>query len=292
MVKKSEPNRQYKDSMFTKLFGKKAAALELYNAIAGTSYDENTNIEMNTLGNILYMGIRNDVSFIIDDRLVVLVEHQSTINENLPVRLLLYIAKIYDSVISDKDVYRKDLIKLPRPEFIVLYNGAETMPNKKILKLSKAYELGKNKGKNKIMLDLEVPVYNINKGHNDKIVSKGETLRGYVEFMASVREYKEQGDELNIAIKKAIEACVKRGILVEFLHRNATEVMGMLNAEFNMELAQQVWKEEGERKGMREGVMSTLSLMERGLSVAEVKKQLLGSTNKATKSKNTTKKAK
>lgn len=65
-------NRQYKDRLFIFLFGKeerKEWTLELYNAINGTDYTDASAIEINTLDNVLFMGMRNDVSFIIDGNL-------------------------------------------------------------------------------------------------------------------------------------------------------------------------------------------------------------------------------
>jgi hypothetical protein len=77
-------NREYKDSVFTLLFNDKKRLLELYNAVNGTSFTNEDDIEINTLQNALFMGMINDISFTIAGMLVVLVEHQSTINPNMP----------------------------------------------------------------------------------------------------------------------------------------------------------------------------------------------------------------
>jgi len=82
-------NRKYKNSVFTKLFGTPEKALELYNAISGKNYPPDTKVKIVTLSDALYMEQLNDISFVIDGKLVVLIEHQSSINENMPLRMLM-----------------------------------------------------------------------------------------------------------------------------------------------------------------------------------------------------------
>ncbi|MDR0515708.1 MAG: Rpn family recombination-promoting nuclease/putative transposase, partial [Fibromonadaceae bacterium] len=183
--------RKFKDSVFTSLFSDKKRLLELYNAIEGTSYKDPNLININTLHGVLFPDRQNDISFTIGDKLVVLIEHQSSINENMPLRFLMYVSKIYEIITKPKDVYKQSLIKIPRPEFIVLYNGIEKYPKEKILKLSTAYEEG---GKEKTpALELSVRVLNINKGHNPNLERKSKSLAGYSAFVAKVRELQSQG---------------------------------------------------------------------------------------------------
>jgi len=131
----------------------------LYNALHGTDYSErDTQITINTLSESHFTPHKNDLSFIINGKLVIMIEHQSSINENMPFRFLQPIARIFENNISDKKaIYRKALIKLPRPEFIVLYNGTAPFPDKETLRLSDAYE--QVEGFDKINLELEVTVY-------------------------------------------------------------------------------------------------------------------------------------
>ena len=79
-------NRQYKSSVFTTLFTEEEKLLELYSALSRHNYDKDTKIEINTLINVLYNGLQNDISFTIGNKLVVLLGHQSTVNNNLPLR--------------------------------------------------------------------------------------------------------------------------------------------------------------------------------------------------------------
>ena len=102
-------------------------------------------------------------------------------------------------------------------------------------------------------LELTVTVYNINEGRNGDILMKRETLSGYAVFIASVRHYAETGRELAEAIGQAAKDCVEKGILAEFLQARTSEVINMLTAEFKMEEAVKIWKEEGIEEGIERG---------------------------------------
>jgi len=119
----ANPNRKYKDSVFTTLFGTPEKALELYNAINGSNYSDSAKVKIVTLPDALYGEQLNDVAFVIENKLVVLIEHQSTINKNIPLRMLLYIGREYELLTDRKDRYKSERISIPAPEFVVLYNG-------------------------------------------------------------------------------------------------------------------------------------------------------------------------
>jgi len=131
----------------------------------------------------------NDLSFTIDDRVVILMEHQSTINNNVPVRLLMYIARVYEKILDREKLYQKKLVKIPAPEFIVLYNGNDPFPDHKELRLSAAF---KNPENGCFPLELVVQVYNINHGRNTQILARSKTLDSYSIFMWKIREYNKE----------------------------------------------------------------------------------------------------
>ena len=83
--------RNYKDTVFRMLFNNKEALLSLYNAINGTHYDKTDDLEIITLENAVYMAMKNDIAFILG-LYMNLYEHQSTLNPNMPLRDLFYIA--------------------------------------------------------------------------------------------------------------------------------------------------------------------------------------------------------
>jgi hypothetical protein len=254
----NKANREYKDSVFAKLCEDKKRLIEIYNAISGKNYPPDTEIEIVTLDDVLFLDRRNDVAFVVEGKLVVLIEHQSTPCENMPIRILIYIALVFEKLFNadskfKQAIYGTKLMKIPKPEFYVLYNGKDEFPERKELKLSDAFWAVDDQEWLGGFLELIVPIYNIKEGHNEDILRKSETLFGYAAFIASVRRYSEMGYELGKAIELAVKDCIEKDILAEFLQINIFEVINMLTAEFKMEDAVQVWKEEGREEGWERG---------------------------------------
>ena len=243
-------NKKYKDSVFTRLFSDKKNLIELYNAIENTNYSANTDIQINTLEDVLFMDRVNDISFIIDGKFVVLAEHQTTVNYNMPLRFLMYIARLYEKMIDNKAIYRESLIKIPTPEFIVLYNGKKEQPENRMLKLSDAFIIEKSD----IKLEVIVKVININYGKS-KILEKSKSLNEYSYFIYEIQKYLDEGLPLKEAIKNAIQDCIKQNVLKNFLERNGSEVINMLYTEFDIDVAKEVWQEEAKEQGRQEGIV-------------------------------------
>ena len=241
-------NKKYKDSVFTRLFSDKKNLIELYNAIENTNYSANTDIQINTLEDVLFMDRVNDISFIIDGKFVVLAEHQTTVNYNMPLRFLMYIARLYEKMIDNKAIYRENLIKIPTPEFIVLYNGKKEQPENRMLRLSDAFIIEKSD----IKLEVIVKVININYGKS-KILEKSKSLNEYSYFIYEIQKYLDEGLPLKEAIKNAIQDCIKQNVLKNFLERNGSEVINMLYTEFDIDVAKEVWQEEAKEQGRQEG---------------------------------------
>ena len=249
-------NTKYKDSVFSFLFSDPDLLRELYCALEGIALPADTPVTINTLHNVLFMDRVNDISFEIGGKLVILIEHQSTINPNMAFRFLMYIARVYEKIIDDKKIYTSKPIPLPKPEFFVLYNGLSSCPDEEILKLSDSFEPASSLGipeKGAPSLELVARVININQGRNEGIVRRCETLNGYCAFIGKVREYEREGHSLEEAIRKAVIYCRDHDILKEFLEANATEVLNMLLEEWNLDDAKQVWFEEGMEEGLEKG---------------------------------------
>jgi len=265
-------NRKIKDSLFRLLFGVNEVILELYNAINNTNYGPDTEVSIITLENALYAMPMNDISFILDDKLIVLIEHQSTINENMPLRMLLYIARSYERWTKDLDIYRKDMLTIPRPEFIVLYNGPDEMKDEVILNLSDMF--ARQDMKYPVNLELVVRIYNINKGRNPDMARRSATLNGYEVLIAKSREYaKDKSITPEQAVDRATEECISEGILVNFLKTHRSEVRNMLTTEWKLEDALMVREMEGEKRGRKEALKNvTLKMKEQGASVDEIAK--------------------
>jgi hypothetical protein len=266
-------NRQYKDSLFSFLFSDPGALRELYEAIEGIKLPPELPVVINTLEGILYKTLLNDISFEIGNKLVILIEHQSTINPNMAVRLLMYIARVYEKLISGKNLYGRKKFTIPRPEFIVLYNGTEPYPDEETLRLSDAFEDPSSLGivrEGPPELELVVKVYNINHGHNERMSRSCERLEGYSALIGKVREYEAQiagersSQKLNDAEKEeamtlAIRWCIAHDKLRLFLESHGSEVVNMLMTEWKLEDALIVEREEGREEGREEVARNALT---------------------------------
>ena len=228
-------NREHKDSVFVDLFYEDETAeenlLSLYNALHDTNYQNVKNIHKIRVENVLYKNFKNDISFEVDQKVIVFGEHQSTVNKNMPLRCLMYAGRAYEQLVDSEDRYRTALVKIPAPEFYTFYNGIAEFPLEQELFLSDAY------------LD-----------------SNGKaSLEEYSLFIDTVRKYSKEED----SIKKAIHECMERGILADYLRRKGSEVMNMLIAEYSYEKDIQVKQEEafqigeqlGESRGKKEGIL-------------------------------------
>ena len=212
-------NRKYKDTVFRMLFSDRKNLLSLYNAINETSYTDAAQLEIVTLENAIYMGMKNDLAFMLETN-IYLYEHQSTINPNIPLRDLIYIGIEYQQYLNDKSLYSSKLQKIPAPKFMVFYNGTDDVEDRMELKLSSAYEHLAGEPD----LELKVLMLNVNEGHNKDLMEQCQTLKEYAIYVARVRKYASELN-LNDAVERAITECIKEGILVEFLRKNRSEVM-------------------------------------------------------------------
>lgn len=105
-------NRNYKDTLFRMIFRNPEALLSLYNAVNGTNYTNLGDLRVVTLENAIYMNMKNDLALIIDGH-INLYEHQSSVNTNMPLRDLIYIAEEYQGMVSNNSMYATRLVKLP-----------------------------------------------------------------------------------------------------------------------------------------------------------------------------------
>ena len=280
-------NRNYKDTVFRMLFSDKKNLLSLYNAVNSRDYTNPDDLEIVTLENAIYMGMKNDLAFIIDTNLY-LYEHQSTYNPNMPLRDLFYISNEYQKLLDKKSLYSSSLQKIPAPNFIELYNGTDTLSDFSEHRLSSAFENLSGEPK----LELIVTVLNINEGHNALLMEHCQTLKEYSQYVAKVRNYA-AGMPLDQAVEYAVDECIKENILADFLRKNRAEVISMSIFEYDKEEEEKKLRkaeyeagvEAGEKSGIQKGVLNTarhlleLNLLSlenisraTGLSIDELKK--------------------
>ena len=250
-VKVPAANRNYKDTVFRMLFSNRKNLLSLYNAVNQRDYKNPDDLEIVTLENAIYMGMKNDLAFIIDTNLY-LYEHQSTYNPNIPLRDLFYISNEYQKLVDKKSLYSSTLQKIPAPNFIEFYNGSTTAPDCTELRLSSAFEHLSGEPK----LELIVTVLNVNVGHNAELMQHCNTLNEYAQYVARVRHYAADMS-LDQAVERAVDECVREGILAEFLTRNRNEVISMSIFEYDKELEEKKLRkaeyEAGHEAGFSEG---------------------------------------
>lgn len=245
-----ETNRSYKSRLFEMIYSEKSELLELYNAIHGTHYDNPEQLEINTLKNAIYMSMHNDVSFIIDSQLQ-LYEHQSTVNPNLPLRSLMYIADLYSVLTKDENLYGEKQIYLPTPEFITFYNGTDSLPDSEVIKLSDAYTVDNGEPS----LELKMTVLNINPGSNQELKKKCKTLDDYAVYTNLVRRYAKDMP-LREAVERAISECIENDILAKFLTKNKAEAIKVSIYEYDEEKHMRQEREASWEEGWEEGRLS------------------------------------
>ena len=273
------------------LFSDRKNLLSLYNAVNQRDYKNPEDLEIITLENAIYMGMKNDLAFIIDTNLY-LYEHQSTYNPNMPLRDLFYICSEYQKLVDKKSLFSSTLQKIPAPNFIEFYNGSTVISDCTELRLSSAFEHLTGEPK----LELIVTVLNVNEGHNADLMQHCSMLKEYAQYVARVRHYASDMP-LNEAVKHAVDECIREGILAEFLTRNRNEVISMSIFEYDKELEEkklrkaefEAGREAGHEAGFAEGENhAALEIASRmlqsdkfsldeianfsGLSIAEVKK--------------------
>jgi len=229
IAKGTKVQRNYKDTVSRMLFREPENALSLYNALNGTNYADASQITFNMLDNAIYMGMQNDISFLIMNE-VNLYEHQSTYNLNMPLRDLFYVAELLQVYVKDQSLYSSKLIKLPTPHFVVFYNGVEDKPEKRILRLSEAFEVPTKDPE----LELKVTILNINPRMNEDLKEKCPVLKQYTQYVEQVR-CNSMNMSLEQAVEEAIEYCIQHNILKEFLSKQKAEVIKMSIFEYDEE---------------------------------------------------------
>lgn len=250
-------NPKYKDRLFCLIFGdkeQKGNIISLYNALNDTDYDDSEDIKVTTIDDVIYINMKNDVSFIIDSYMS-LFEQQSSINPNMPLRGFLYFGNLYNSYITENklNLYGKTLLKIPTPQYYVLYNGSAEAPASSELTLSESFVQNSPKGK----FEWTATFINLNKGKNDDLLEKCKPLSGYMKLIHAIRENEAKGMDIKHAIDMAVQSCINddQNVLREFLRIHRAEVLSVCLTEFNQEIYTESVKEEGRAEGRMEGRM-------------------------------------
>lgn len=266
-MRRKKLNRKYKDRLFRLIFQNKEDLLALYNAINGSDYKNTEDLEITTLDDVIYMSMKNDVSFLIDDVLN-LYEHQSSYNPNMGLRGLFYFSSLYQEYIDryGLNIYSSSLKRLPVPRYIVLYNGTKDEPDRKELRLSDAFIQKENIPNQEPCIEVKAIMININYGNNKKMMEQCRKLKEYAEFIDTIRRFQKEGMGIEPAVDNAIAICIENGVLADILSAHRAEVMDMIITEYDekrhMEMERDEWLQEGIQTGEDKFSALTLKLLE------------------------------
>ena len=262
-----KPQRNHKDSTFCLLFSEPQRAIELYNAVTGENLPPDTELTYTTLKNAIYIDRNNDLSFVVNDRYLVMSECQSTINRNIPMRCLGYVNRTLENLAGREVLYGRNLVKFPAPEFYLFYVGKEPW-DRKTLRLSESFLVDPKENS----LELVVNLINLSYTETSEILQRSPSLLGYSKLLYHIQEeLSANGGDLKQAIDAAVKACMDEGLIADFLHKHSKEVTGMLFEEITVEEFAEIRAREayadgekagydkGEKAGRAEGEKSGLA---------------------------------
>ena len=195
--------------------------------------------------------MENDVSFLIGGTMN-LYEHQSTFNPNMPLRGVFYFSRVYEGYVADNNlmIYHEKRVRLPKPKYIVFYNGTKKQPDSMELKLSDCFE---NTDNETPCLECTATMLNINYGHNQELMKHCRRLEEYSIFVQCVREYIQSEPSVEDALEKAIDTCINQDVLADFLKKHRAEVTNMILTTYDKDLYEKTLKEDAREEGREEG---------------------------------------
>ena len=272
-IVEGRPQPQFRDRLFIAIFGKdnersKRWRLDLYNVLNGTNYTDPNELELNTIENVIYIKMYNDVSFLVDGQMT-LYEQQSETNSNMPLRGLFYFAQLYQKHIAKKDLnlHQSSLIKIPNPRFIVFYNGDTKRSERYKLRLSDAFEIKDESGD----FEWTADVININQGANETLVKKCKPMYDYVRLVGRISDNKKKEMEIGQAVREAVDWAIKENFLEGFIREQKEEIIAMCLTEFDEESAIRGWREDGRKE---KAVEAARNLYANGVSLEIIAKSL------------------
>jgi len=252
MTDLTDVNREYRDRLFKFIFGnpeKKEWTLSLYNAVNGTCYTDANALTLNTIDDVLYVGMKNDVSFLIGDTMN-LYEQQSTFNPNMPMRFLMYAGMLYGKYIQTNEefgLYSSKLQHAPTPKCVCFYNGADDEWDRLTLRLSDAFS-----GKSDI--EVKVEMININFGRNAELLSACQPLHEYALFVDRVRVAHRSLEDLGYAVDAALNELPADSLIKPYLIANKAEVKQMCLTEYGFDRALADQRRDGKEEGLKVGL--------------------------------------
>ena len=250
----SNYQKKFKDRLFTFIFGRdseqsKKWRLDLYNALNGTHYTDPNALKINTLENVIYISMHNDVSFIVDNEMN-LYEQQSSFNPNMPLRGLLYFSQLYNAHLKSRgeNILSSRKIILPTPKYIVFYNGIKESAETWKMRLSDSFEKNPDPGD----FEWTATAININANHNKELQKNCKPLYDYISFVAKTRENLFSGTHKQEAFEKAVDWAINQNLLEGLFKKYRAEVLDMILTEYDEYFNNKTWYEDGVEDGKKE----------------------------------------
>ena len=216
--------RTAKNSVFLDLFQNKSYLLKLYKTLhpEDTTATEDSLTDV-TITNVLTDNLYNDLGFIVNNKLMILVEAQSTWTVNILIRILLYLAQSYHEYFqrTSQDYYKSKKVKMPKPELYVIFTGNKGRKPDKI-SLSKEFFEGAD-------IDIEVKAKVIYESDTDDIINQ------YIIFCKVFNKQTKQHGMTQKAVTETIRICKDRNVLMEYLAQREKEVVTIMMSLFDEE---------------------------------------------------------
>lgn len=266
----SKLNRTFKDRLFRLIFQEKKDLLELYNAVSNRQYTNPDDLVITTLSDAIYLGMKNDISFLVSE-ILNLYEHQSSFNPNMPIRGLNYFSETYREFIEANglNVYGSKQVRLPVPQYIVFYNGTKEEPDRLELRLSDAF-LYQNP-EEEACLECKAMMININYGHNLELMDRCRRLKDYAMFVNLVRENEKSGMILSDAVDQATDYCIQEGILADVLEKNRAEVRSLILYEYDEQKQMAIERKDAKEEGREEERVAVIrKMINKGMNIGDI----------------------
>ena len=241
--------RQYQDTVFRAYMNDADRLRDVAGALHGRTYTSVERVRIVTLDGTFLSQMKNDISFLLAGRHLVFMEHQSTLNQNMPLRCLYYICEQLRQYIPAKSLYQNKQIPLPRPEFHVFYTGSKDTLETEQMRLSDAYM----EDEGDIHLELKVTFHNIAYGSEKMLLRMSRPLHDYSFFLNCIKTNIAGGMERVRAIREAMRYCMEHDVMKEFLQEHESEVIDMVNFEWNQKDFEEAVREEGWEQGAAQG---------------------------------------
>lgn len=235
------------DSVFTHLFRQPEYTLQLYQALHPEDTDMTEDqLQIVTLENLLLNQPYNDLGFLAGERLLILVEAQSTWSENILVRVLIYLAQTIQRHISrsKQNIYGSKKVEIPEPEFYVLFTGKRKHKPSQLI-LSEEFFQGREAA-------IEVRV---------KVIydsTEGDIINQYVTFTRIFKEQYRIYGKTQKSVSETLRICKQKNVLKEYLEKHEEEVITMMDILFNQEYALEMYGEEIRQEGIQKGIQTGL----------------------------------